>query len=102
MRCADGSGLTAEGRPRREDVRRQEWTLRRIPKILRVSTKSVYQLRRAWWAGGDVTLVSKGPAGFGCKPVEQQSTWLRVGLDPGRLPMDGTPISGGRWPGSSC
>jgi hypothetical protein len=48
MRYADGGGLTAEGRARRENVRLQAARLfeqdvdaRRIAKILRVSTKSV-------------------------------------------------------------
>ena len=55
MRYADGGGLTAEGRARRENVRllaarlfEQDVDARRIAKILRVSTKSVYQRRRAW------------------------------------------------------
>ena len=55
MRYADGGGLTAEGRARREDVRllaarlfEQDMDASRIAKILRVSTKSVYQWRRAW------------------------------------------------------
>jgi hypothetical protein len=55
MRYADGGGLTAEGRARRENVRLQAARLfeqdvdaRRIAKILRVSTKSVYQRRPAW------------------------------------------------------
>ena len=58
MRYADGGGLTAEGRARREDVRLQAAQLfeqgvgaRRIATVLRVSTKSVYQWRRGL-AGG--------------------------------------------------
>jgi len=54
MRYAEGGGLTAEGRPRREDVRlqaarlfEQDLDARGIARILRVSTKSVYQWRRA-------------------------------------------------------
>ena len=80
MRYADGGGLTAEGRARRENVRLQAARLfeqdvdaRRIAKILRVSTKSVYQWRRAWgrpatrpWgAAGDAALASRGPGGRG-------------------------------------
>ena len=71
MRYSDGGGLTAEGRARREDVRlqaarlfEQDMDAGRIARILRVSTKSVYQWRRA------------------------------------RRCTAGTPISGGRWPGS--
>ena len=60
MRYADGGGLTAQGRARREDVRlqaarlfEQDVDVCRIAKILQVSMKSVYQWRRAWRAGGD-------------------------------------------------
>ena len=69
MRYADGGGLTAEGRARREHVRlqaarlfEQDMDARRIARILRVSTKSVYQWRRA--AGG---LGLQGPGGCACK-----------------------------------
>jgi hypothetical protein len=65
MRYADGGGLTAEGRVRRENVRlqaarlfEQDLDARRIAKILRVSTKSVYQRRRAWGDGR-----RRGPGG---------------------------------------
>ena len=34
-----------------------------IARSLRVSTKSVYQWRRAWRAGGQEALASKGPGG---------------------------------------
>ena len=61
MRYAEGGGLTAEGRAGREDVRLQAARLfeqgldaHGIARILRVSTKSVYQWRRAWRADGDV------------------------------------------------
>ena len=72
MRYADGGGLTAEGRVRRENVRllaarlfEQDVDARRIAKILRVSTKSVYQRRRARGAAGDAALASRGPGGRG-------------------------------------
>ena len=107
MRYADGGGQTAEGRARREDLRlqaarlfEQDMDARRIAKMLRVSTKSVYQWRRAWRAAGDAALASKGRAGTaaswmssswrGCAP-----RWTRA-----RQPLAGIPISGGRWPGS--
>ena len=70
MRCADGGALTAQGRARREDVRLRAAVLfehdvdaRQIAKTLRVSTKSVYQWRRAWRSGGDAALASRGPGG---------------------------------------
>jgi transposase len=90
MRYADGGGLTAEGRARREDVRlqaarlfEQDMDAGRIAKILRVSAKSVYQWRRAWRAGGDTALASKGPGGYGCKLDEQKLARLRAALDSG-------------------
>jgi transposase len=90
MRYADGGGLTAEGRARREIVRlraasmfEQDMDPRRIAKLLRVSTKSVYQWRRAWQAGGEAALASKGPGGYGCKLDETQLARLRAALDLG-------------------
>jgi len=68
MRYADGGGLTAEQRKRREEVRMRAADLFeedvKVPLIaqeLRVSEKSVYQWRRAWKAGGREALRSQGP-----------------------------------------
>jgi transposase len=90
MRYADGGGLTAKSRARREDVRLQAARLfeqdveaRQIAGILRVSTKSVYQWRRVWRAGGDAALASKGPGGAGCKLDERQLARLCAALDAG-------------------
>jgi len=90
MRYAEGGGLTAEGRARREDVRlqaarlfEQDMSARRIARILRVSTKSVYQWRRAWRAGGDAALASRGQGGYACKLEETQLAQLRAALDLG-------------------
>jgi transposase len=65
MRYADGGGLTAQGGV---DVRllaarllEQDVDADQIAKTLRVSTKSVYQWRRAWRSAGDAALASKGP-----------------------------------------
>ena len=87
MRYADGGGLTAQGRPRREDVRLQAARLfeqdvdaDQIAKTLRVSTKPVYQWRRAWRSGADAALASKGPAGSGCMLDEQQLVRLCAAL----------------------
>jgi len=70
MRYPDGGGLTAEGRARREKVRLQAAQMIeqdidpvRIAGLLRVSTKSVYQWRRAWRAGGERRWPPKGRAG---------------------------------------
>jgi len=90
MRYADGGGLTAEGRSRRERVRLQAAQLfdqdmdaPQIAGLLRVSTKSVYQWRRAWRAGGEEALASKGPGGNACKLDDDQLSRLRAALDAG-------------------
>ena len=90
MRYADGGGLTMEGRSRREQVRlqaaemfEQDADARRIASSLRVSTKSVYQWRRAWRAGGEAALVSKGVGGNPCKLDENQIAQLRAALEAG-------------------
>ena len=98
MRYAEGGGLTAEGRARREDVRLQAARLfeqdvdaRRIARILRVSTKSVYQWRRAWRADSDAALASKGQGGYACRLDEGQPTRLRAALDLGPAVYGGLP-----------
>ena len=93
MRYADGGGLTAEGRARREKVRLQAAEMFaqdadpvQIARSLRVSTKSVYQWRRAWRAGGEEALASKGPGGSPCRLDEAQlaAAARRAGGRPGR------------------
>lgn len=90
MRYPDGGGLTAEGRSRREMVRRQAAGMFeqgmepvQVAGLLRVSTKSAYQWRRAWTAGGSAALASKGPGGTGCKLDDDQLSRLRAALDAG-------------------
>jgi len=90
MRYPDGGGLTAQGRSRREQVRLQaagmfakDADARQIARALRVSTKSVYQWRRAWRAGGEAALASRGPGGNPCKLDEQQLAELRAALNAG-------------------
>jgi transposase len=90
MRYPDGGGLTGEAQARREDVRLQAARLfeqdvdaGRIARILRVSAKSVYQWRRAWRAGGDAALASRGRGGYGCKLDDSQLGELRAALDLG-------------------
>ena len=72
MRYPDSGGLSAQGRVQREMVRlqaarmfEQEARPVQVAHRLRVSTKSVYQWRRRWRAGG------RGRARF---------TWARRGL----------------------
>jgi transposase len=90
MRYADGGGLTTQGRSRREQVRLQAAEMfaddvdaRQVASSLRVSTKSVYQWRRAWQAGGDGALASKGAGGNPCKLGEEQIAQLRAALEAG-------------------
>ncbi|MFJ7098833.1 helix-turn-helix domain-containing protein, partial [Streptomyces mirabilis] len=70
MRYADGGGLTAAWRHRRETVRMQAAELfeQRIkpPEVaqrLRVSRKSAYQWHQVWRDGGVQALSSRGPSG---------------------------------------
>ena len=90
MRYADGGGLTAQGRSRREQVRLQAAEMfahdadaGQIARSLRVSTKSVYQWRRAWRAGGEAALASKGAGGNPCKLDEAQLAQLSAALEAG-------------------
>ena len=90
MRYSDGGGLTAEGRARREKVRLQAAQMfeqgmdaEQVAKCLRVSTKSAYQWRRRWRAGGEAALASKGPGGNACKLDQAQLARLRAALDLG-------------------
>ena len=48
-----------------------------------MSTKSVYQWRRAWRVGGVAALASKGPGGNACKLDEDQLARLSTALDAG-------------------
>jgi len=90
MRYPDGGGLSAEGRARREKLRLQaaqmfEQGIKpvRVARLLRVSTKSAYQWRRRWRAGGEAALASKGPGGDACRLDEVQLARLRAALDLG-------------------
>ena len=74
MRYADGGGLTAQGRQRREAVRLEAAGLfaagvkpREVARRLRVSVKSAYQWHQAWREDGAAALVSRGPVGQRCK-----------------------------------
>jgi len=90
MRYPDGGGLTADGRARRATVRLQAAQMlgqgtdpAQVAGLLQVSTKSVYAWRRAWRAGGEAALASKGPGGNPCKLDEDQLAQLRAALDAG-------------------
>jgi transposase len=90
MRYPDGGGLSAQGRARREKLRLQaaqmfEQGIKpvQVALCLRVSTKSAYQWRRRWRAGGAAALASRGPGGAACRLSERQLARLRAALDLG-------------------
>jgi putative transposase len=64
--------LFAEGKPAVE-----------VAVLLEVSTKSAYQWRRAWVAGGVQALASKGPSGPDPKLSDAQLARLKVRLELG-------------------
>ena len=91
MRYAQGGGLTAEGRRRREQVRLEavERFGQRAPAAviaaeLRVSERSVRRWRRAWEAGGVAGLASRGQAAR-CLLDEAQLAELETVLEAGPL-----------------
>jgi putative transposase len=55
----------------------------RVAEALRVSTKSVYQWRRAWRGGGTAALASTGPGGATCRLSQDQLSRLASELDRG-------------------
>jgi transposase len=79
MRYADGGGLTAEQRARREKVRLEAAAMieagatdREVAGRLRVSRMSANRWRRALASGGREALVTKGAGGPGCKLTAAQ------------------------------
>ena len=90
MRYAQGGGLTAEERARRERVRlaAAEWieegaTDQEVAVRFRVSRMSANRWRRALAAGGRLALASKGPGGAHCKLTPAQLDEPQVLLDAG-------------------
>jgi transposase len=91
MRYAQGGGLTAEGRRRREQVRlaaverfEQRVPAAEIAAELRVTERSVRRWRQAWLAGGLAGLASKGPAAR-CLLDDAQLAELESVLEAGPL-----------------
>jgi transposase len=91
MRYAQGGGLTAEGRRRRELVRLEAVNRfeERVPAgaiaaELRVSERSVRRWRQAWRAAGPAGIASKGQAAQ-CRLDEGQLAALEVALGAGPL-----------------
>lgn len=90
MRYGDGGGVDQAERVRRERVRQraavmfaQGRSAVEVAALLEVSTKSAYQWRRAWVAGGVEALGSRGPAGPDPKLSEAQLARLRARLELG-------------------
>lgn len=90
VRYADGGGLNARGRARREEVRmpaaelfERQVAVKEIAARLRMSAKSVFAWRAAWRRRGRAGLVSKGPSGTGCRLGEVQLSRLQTELDAG-------------------
>jgi len=90
VRYADGGGLDARGRARREMVRMQAVDLfeQRMPAgqvagRLRVSAKSAYQWQRTWRRDGRDGLRSKGPSGSACRLDAARLARLEAELDAG-------------------
>jgi transposase len=91
MRYAQGGGLTAEGRRRREQVRLAavERFEQRVPAAdiaaeLRVTERSVRRWRHGWETGGLPELASKGQ-GTRCRLDEAQLAELEIALEAGPL-----------------
>jgi transposase len=91
MRYAQGGGLTAESRGRREQVRMQAVKMfeqrapaAKIAAELRVTEQSVRRWRKAWLAGGPAGLASKGQAAR-CRLDEAQLAELDAVLEAGPL-----------------
>jgi transposase len=90
MRYADGGGLTAAERARREKVRLEAAGMieagagdAEIGRRLRVSRMSANRWRRALASGGREALASKGPGGARCKLTAVQLAELEAVLDAG-------------------
>jgi transposase len=90
MRYPDGGGLTAHGRAKREQVRRQaaDWFTDGVPvphiaARLRVSQTAVYGWRQQWRRGGREALASKGPSGSPCRLDQDRLQRLADALDEG-------------------
>jgi transposase len=107
MRYAQGGGLTAEGRRRRELVRlaaverfEQRVTTAEIAAELRVSERSVQRWHRAWEAGGPPGLASKGQAAR-CRLSGDELAELDRVLDAGPAAAGwADQRQHGPWPGS--
>jgi transposase len=90
MRYADGGGLTAQERARREQVRLEAAGLieagvsdREVARRFRVSRMSASQWRRALAADGRAALASRGAGGARCRLSLAQLRELEAVLEAG-------------------
>ena len=90
MRYADGGGLTAQERARRERVRMaaaQRFAAgasdAEVAREFRISTTSANRWHRAFNQAGTEALVSKGPGGARCKLTQAQLAELEQALTAG-------------------
>ncbi|MFC9295502.1 transposase [Streptomyces sp. NPDC057011] len=90
MRYADGGGLTAAGRAKREAVRFEAAEMFELgvrpPEVahrLRVSRKSAYAWHAVWREGGTAALTSEGAGGFPCRLGDVQMELLQAELEVG-------------------
>ncbi|WP_198345773.1 helix-turn-helix domain-containing protein [Nocardiopsis gilva] len=106
MRYAQGGGLTAQGRARREQVRLeaarrfgQGASRAEVARELRVTPTTASRWYKAWKNGGSAALASKGPA---ARPRLDDGQTQRLELELGRGPWPtGGPTSAGPWPVSA-
>lgn len=90
MRYADGGGLTAQERARREQVRLEAAELieagasdREVARRFRVSRMSANRWRRSLAAGGRAALASRGAGGARCRLSPAQLRELEAVLEAG-------------------
>jgi len=90
VRYAEGGGVDARGRARREEVRMQAADLfeqgvpaDQVAARLRVSAKSAYAWKKVWRARGRAGLRSKGPSGSPCRLDPARLDRLQAALDAG-------------------
>jgi transposase len=90
MRYAQGGGVDAAGRARREALRLEAAALfvqgvsaEQVAVRLRVSERSAYRWKTAWVAGGSKALSSKGPLGPACRLSPRLQAKLAAMLEQG-------------------
>lgn len=90
VRYAQGGGVDAAGRARREALRLEAAALfaedvsaEQVAARLRVSERSAYRWKAAWSSGGTKALSSRGPLGPACRLKPRLQAKLAAMLDEG-------------------